>query len=315
MPLIKLTSIERRKLSIFFTCLLLAIAAWLFFALSKKYEYTVKSTVNFVNPPLNKAFNSLQSDTVTLTINGTGWQLLFTKLRLYPSAIKVNLKNLALRNYVTFSDQIKTINKLYSKEQQIISIQPDTLYFDFTERKVKKVPIQLISDLSFVKQYGQSDAIKIKPDYVTLTGPQKELDKIKIWFTDTLKINKIKGEISRNVGLQKPKETNISIYPKQAEIKIDVEEFTEKRLFIPIKVINNSNYYNVKVIPDKVMIVVMVPLSIYTKVNEQNFKATVDLNLWRKNKLTQLPVKIIKEVPFVRFRMVLPNQTDILIKN
>ena len=86
-------------------------------------------------------------------------------------------------------------------------------------------------------------------------------------------------------------------------------------MFIPIKVINNSNYYNVKVIPDKVMIVVMVPLSIYTKVNEQNFKATVDLNLWRKNKLTQLPVKIIKEVPFVRFRMVLPNQTDILIKN
>ena len=314
MPLIKLSSVERRKLSIFFTCLLLAVAAWLFFALSKNYEYTVKSNINFINPPVNKAFNPLQSDTVMLTIKGTGWQLLFTKLRLYPSAVKVNLSKLNTRNYVTFTEQIQTINKLYSKEQEIISVQPDTLYFDFTTRKVKRVPVNLISNLSFVKQYGQSETIELKPDYVTITGPQKELDKIKFWKTDTLKLDKINYNISNSVRLKTPEETNISIFPKQTEVKIRVEEFTEKRLYIPVKVINNNSYYNIKIIPDKVMVVLMVPLSSFEKINESDFTAIIDFNLWKNNKLTQLPIKIIKEVPYVRLRMVIPNQVDIVIR-
>jgi hypothetical protein len=314
MPLIKLSSVERRKLSIFFTCLLLAIAAWLFFALSKNYEYQVKSSVNFTNPPINKAFNPLQSDTVKLNIKGTGWQLLFTKLRLYPSVVSVNLTSLNKRNYVTFTDQIQIINNLYSKDQQIISVQPDTLYFDFTTRKVKRVPLKLVSDLSFIKQYGQSETIKLKPDYVTVTGPQADLDKITFWQTDSLIANKINTDISNIVTLKKPLETNISIFPKQTEVKIKVEEFTEKRLYIPVKVINNNSYYNIKIIPDKVLVVAMVPLSSYSKVNESNFKAIIDFNLWRENGLTQLPVKIVKQIPFVRLRMVIPNQTDIIIR-
>jgi YbbR domain-containing protein len=314
MPLIKLSSVERRKLSIFFTCLLLATAAWLFFALSKNYEYTVKSNVNFSSPPVNKAFNPLQSDTVILTIKGTGWQLLFTKLRLYPSVVKVNLSQLNKRNYVTFTDQIQAINKQYSKDQKIISVQPDTLYFDFTTRKVKRVPLRLVSDLSFVKQYGQANATVLKPDYVTITGPQDELDKLSFWQTDTLKLDKLNSNISNSIALKNPLETNISIFPKQTEVKIEVEEFTEKRLYVPLKVINNNSYYNIKIIPDKVMVVIMVPLSIYSKVNESDFNAIIDFNLWRNHKLTQLPIKIIKEVPYVRLRMVIPNQADIIIK-
>jgi hypothetical protein len=62
------------------------------------------------------------------------------------------------------------------------------------------------------------------------------------------------------------------------------------------------------------MVVIMVPLSIYSKVNESDFNAIIDFNLWRDNKLTQLPVKIIKEVPYVRLRMAIPNQADIIIK-
>ena len=62
------------------------------------------------------------------------------------------------------------------------------------------------------------------------------------------------------------------------------------------------------------MVVIMVPLSIYSKVNESDFNAIIDFNLWRDNILTQLPVKIIKEVPYVRLRMAIPNQADIIIK-
>lgn len=314
MALIKLTAVERRKMSIFFTCLVLAVLVWLFYGLKNKYEYEVRTAVNFKNLPVNKAFNPLQSDTVTLTVQGTGWQLLFTRMRIYPRDVKVDLKTLNKRNFVTFTDQMNSINNYYSSDQKIISVQPDTLYFDFTTRKVKKVPVKLISDLSFVKQFGQSGNIEMKPNYVTVTGPQEALDKIKFWTTDTFRANGIDKALSENITFKHPKEANIAIFPASTDVKVPVEEFTEKVLNIPVKVIHNQQYYNVKLIPEKVRLVFMVSLSDYPNVKEDNFEAVVDLDLWKNEQVSQLPVQIIKKGAFTRIRRVEPLQVNFMIK-
>ncbi len=314
MALIKLTAVERRKISIFFTCLILAVATWLFFSLSNKYEYEVKTVVNFKNLPVNKAFNPLQSDTVLLTVQGTGWQLLFTRLRIFPRDVRVDLKSLNKRNFVTFTEQIRSINAYYSSEQRIISIQPDTLYFDFTTRKVKKVPVRLVSNLSFVKQFGQSAPITIKPDSVTVTGPLEQLQKIDYWSTDTFSRKEISNSVIDKIALKATDAPNITIYPPLTEIRIPVEEFTEKQLFVPIKVINNNLYYNVKLIPDRVKITFMVSLSDYELTKEDDFDAVVDLNNWKNYGATMLPIKIVKRKPFARVRWVQPSQVNFMIK-
>lgn len=314
MGIIKLSIAERRKLSIFFTCLILAIVAWLFFSLSNKYNYEVNTVVNFRNLPANKAFTPLQSDTVLLKIQGTGWQLLFTRLRIYPRDVRVDLKALEKRNFVTFTEQMSNINSNYSSEQKIVSVQPDTLYFDFTTRKVKKVPIKLLSDLSFVKQFGQSEKTILKPDYVTLTGPQEQLDKIKFWFTDTLKRKSVESTISEKITLVKSKEANISIYPTATEAKVVVDEFTEKVLSVPIRVVNNNEYYNVKLVPDKVTITIMVSLTDFSNVKEEDFEAVADLDLWKNDKVNMLPVQIVKRRNFCRVRKIEPLQVNFIIK-
>ena len=200
MAFIKLTAVERRKVSIFFICLFLAIIAWLFLSLSKKYEYEVKTAVHYKNLPLNKAFNALQSDTVLLDVEGSGWQLLFTRMRIIPNDVQVDLKALEKVNFVTFSNQLKSINNDYSSNQKIIAIHPDTLYFDFTSRRFKKVPIKLMSELGFIKQFGQSKSIVFKPNMVTISGPQEQLDKINFWFTDTFRRKKINKTISEKIN-------------------------------------------------------------------------------------------------------------------
>lgn len=314
MGLIKLTAVERRKISIFFTCLIFAIITWLFFSLSNNYEYEVKTVVNFKNLPVNKAFNPLQSDTVLLTVQGTGWQLLFTRLRIYPRDVRVDLKSLNKNNYVTFTSQLRSINAYYSSEQRIISVQPDTLYFDFTTRQVKKVPVNLVSKLSFVKQFGQSAAVIIKPDSVTVTGPLEQLQKIDYWSTDTFSKKEISNAVVDKISLKATDAPNITIYPPLTEVKIPVEEFTEKQLLVPIKVINNNQYYNVKLIPDRVKVTFMVALSDYERTNEDDFEAVVDLNNWKNYKATMLPIQIVKRKPFVKITWVEPSQVNFMIK-
>ncbi len=314
MAFIKLTAVERRKLTIFFICLLSAITAWLLLSLSNKYEYEVKTVVSYQNQPTNKAFNTLQSDTVLLDVQGSGWQLLFTKLRIVPNHVKVDLTPLKERNFIVFSEQLKQVNLDYSTNQKIIAVHPDTLYFDFTTRKFKKVPIKLISELVFVKQFGQSKKIILKPSMVTISGPKEQLDQIKFWYTDTFKRKKINNELNEKINLLASKDANISIFPNATEVNIPVEEFTEKIISIPIKVINNQEFYDIKLIPDRVNVTLMVPLSDYADLQEDDFEAVVDLNVWKRDGASQLPVKLIKKRPFARLRKLDPLQVNFIVR-
>jgi YbbR domain-containing protein len=176
MPFIKFSKVERRRISLFFVCLLFAVGAWMFFALSNRYVYQVQTLVHYVNFPDNKAFHSLQSDTIDLQVEGTGWQLLFSKLRINPQSVNVDLEKLKTQTFINLSDQLTTINKQFESAQKIVNVRPDTLYFDFSSRAVKKIPIRLNYDIRFENHYGISDTVQISPSYVTVTGPLNELD-------------------------------------------------------------------------------------------------------------------------------------------
>ncbi|SKB39449.1 CdaR family protein [Daejeonella lutea] len=314
MPFIKFSQSERRRISLFFICLAVALGAWLFFALSNSYVYQARTVVRFVNFPQNKAFHSLQSDTVKLQIEGTGWQLLFSKMRINPRSVDIDLKDLNKQTFINLSDQLGYINRQFSSTQKIVYVQPDTLYFDFSSRAIKKVPVELVSDIKFVKQYGISDDVKINPSYVTVTGPKEDLSKITVWKTDTLTAKNISRSISSKLAFKHPSMANINIYPSYADVKIPVEEFTEKMVEVTIKVQNNRNYQDVKLLPEKAKIRFMTALSNYSKIDRDYFEVVVDLDNWTQKSYNQLPLKIAKFPDFCRLISIEPQAVDFIIQ-
>ncbi len=314
MPLLKLSKIERHRLTLFITCLVGAIGAWLFFALSNRYVYPVKTLVHYIEFPQNKAFNPLQSDTVKLQIEGTGWQLLFYKLRINPQSINVNLKGLNKKSYVTITDQLTEINRQLESEQKVVSVQPDTLYFDFSTRSIKKVPINVIKKIAFQKQYGISDSITLIPAYVTVTGPLEELALIDSWETETLELSDIRSTISAKLYLKKPIKTNINIYPSLVDVKIPVDEFTELTIEVPVKVINNRRYQDVKLLPDKVKVTLLAALSNYSKIDRSSFDVNVNLDNWKEKGYKQLPVRINKYPEHSKLLKIEPQNIDFIIR-
>lgn len=314
MPFIKFSKVERRRISLFFVCLIFAIGAWMFFALSNRYVYQVQTLVRYVNFPDNKAFHSLQSDTVDLQVEGTGWQLLFSKLRINPQSVNVDLEKLKKQTYVDLSDQLTYINRQFESNQKVVNIRPDTLYFDFSSRAVKKIPIRLNYDIRFQSHYGISDTIQISPSYVTVTGPGNELEKIEYWYTDTLKLKNINSTINSKISLQRPLKANISIYPRVVDLRIIVDEYTEKVVEVPVKIINNDEFRNVKLLPDKVKITFLTALSNYTNIERGNFEVIVDLNNWKLNSYKQFPVIISKFPDFCELVKIEPQNLDFIIQ-
>ena len=314
MPFIKLTKIERKRFLVFITCLLMAIGAWLFVALNNKYVYTAKTVLIYKNVPQKRAFHALQSDTVDLQVEGTGWQLLFARLRIQPQSISISLEKLNNRNFILFSEQLYNVNRQLETSQKIISVKPDTLYFDFSTKKIKRVPIKLMSEFSFAKQYGISNDIEITPEYVTLSGPEKELAKIKDWSTDTLKLTDLQATTVARVAMTQNKMKNVSIFPASAEVRVPVDEYTEKVIDVPVNVINNSQFHDIKLYPKKVSLTILVPLSKYVQINEEFIDAVVDINDWKISGHHQLRVKLTRFPDYCKLVNTVPAKVDFIIE-
>lgn len=314
MPFIKLTKIEQRRVLSLVACLLLAIAAWLFMALNNKYVYTAKTVLIYKNFPQKRAFHPLQSDTVDLQVEGTGWQLLFARLRINPQSIAVSLNTLNTKDFVVFSDQLYNVNKQLESSQKVISVKPDTLYFDFTQRTVKKVPIKLVKEINFVKQYDISNEVKLNPKYVTVTGPIEELDKISAWATDTLKLDHVQSSSTARIAMQHSTHKNVSIFPSSVEVKLPVDEFTEKTVEVPLKIINNRNYNSIKLYPKKIKVTFLVALSNYNQVDDNFIQATVNADEWLNLQHSQFKVKITAFPDYCKLISVSPSKVDFVIE-
>jgi hypothetical protein len=290
------------------------VGAWLFFALSNRYVYQVQTLVRFVDLPENRAFHPLQSDTIRLQVEGSGWQLLFSKLRIKPQSVDIELKELQRQTFIELSDQIQKINKQVGSTQKVVYIHPDTLYFDFSSSTFKKIPVILKQDIQFKEQFGISDSIKISPAFVTITGPVKELANIKYWETEQLSLKKVSENVTIKINLKRPSKANITIYPGLVDLSLSIDEFTEKVIEVPVKIQNNKEFRNVKLLPEKVKVTFLTALSNYPETDKSDFELIVDLNNWKEKEYTQLPIRIIRIPEFSRILKIEPQTLDFIIQ-
>jgi YbbR domain-containing protein len=305
---------QQRKVSLFAMCILVSALVWAVFAMSNNYMYRMEAPVEYVNAPEKKAFHPLQSDTVTLQIEGSGWQLLFSRLRLPSKAIHVDISALRTRNWVSFSSQLGYVNRQFDATQRVVSVSPDTLYFDFSRQSSKKVPVKLNTNLTFRPQYDIIDTIRLSPAYVTLTGPLDDLAGIDHWETDTLSARNINADLVARIGLRRKRQTNINIYPSMIEVRVPVGEVTEKVLDLPVKVEHGERYSSVKLLPEKIRLTVMVSLRDFARTNADSFEAVVDLNDWVNRRTSSLPVLITRSPDFCRVLKIEPQNVDFLVR-
>lgn len=310
----RINKVQRRKIIVFFRCVLISFIAWLLIAGSNKYTYTIKAGIEYVNIPEKKAFHPLQSDTVSLNIKMTGWEVMLSKLNPDTANIKVDLSSLSTRSFIVFANQIGYINRQFPIDKQVISVSPDTLYFDFSKQTQRRVPVRVVTALTFKKQYNIIGKTSTSPSYITITGPLEDVANIEYLETDSINGKNIHTDVRTLVNINKRQRPNITIYPTTTEVIIPVGEVTEKIIEVPIKIENARRYMSVRTIPTKVVVTAIVSLKDYSKYSASDFEAVVDMEGWEKNKVKSLPV-IMTQIPdYVKIVKVEPQNVDFFVR-
>ncbi|MFM6975770.1 MAG: hypothetical protein ACKOW2_02840 [Sphingobacteriaceae bacterium] len=313
MARLKLNKAEQRKLVIFFTSLAMATILWLAYALSNRYIYPVKLIIEWTGTAHARKFIPLQSTTLDAKMEGTGWQLLFSKVANENQRVKISLQSIHPSGYLELKPLISRLSKQLSANQKIIAIHPDTLFFNESALVTKRVPVKLLYQLGFEPYHGLSGHIKLNPAYVSVSGSAKAISELHVVETQILKKSDLNTDFTQSVLIKDYSAQKIQIYPEQIQVSAPVNIFSEKVLELPIQIRNNHEKLKLKLLPEKVKVTILVALNNYKYTKAEDFNAYVDIANEQLKNLNQLPIKFSRLPNFIKLIKTEPQTVDFII--
>ncbi len=307
-----------RRLFVFTVCLLIATTLWFLDALSKSYSTILSYNVRYVNPPENLFLANNPPSKLDLRVEAHGFTLLrhklafsFSPILLDLTAFTENVENVNSDVRVTSESLIRRIGNQVSNEISIAEVSPATILLRFDTLETRLVPIEPIITLNFKPQFNLSGALMIKPDSIEISGPAGVLDTITFLPTVPVTFDDLETSIEQLISVQHPVRTQLS--PERVLLSVPVEKFTEKRITLPVQIINIPEDVQIKLFPPQVTISFLVGLSSYEEITSADFTATVDYNQVSAERET-LEVQIEASLLYIQQVKVTPSSVEYLIE-
>lgn len=281
------------KLNILVFSLFVFIAAvlWFFNALDNSFVTQTQVSVKFQNLPSDRVLLKDLPDELNVSIKGNGYILMRYKLQRDRIPIVFDLDKYKLQSlpqdeysyFIPTTEFSSTIAKRFKGDVKITKISPDTLFFYFTEMVTRKVPVKVNVDYSFNNQYMLNGNISIKPDSVTISGPEQIVAKTNFVETEYRSYGSLSSSFQRNLQLVKNDLLEYSEY--RVVLNIPIEKYSEKVLKVEVNPVQVPDSINVRLIPRTVDVSFKAPLSIYNSFNPSDFELNVNIEGYKSGML------------------------------
>lgn len=311
----------KKELGVFLIFLIISAIFWFLNELEDSYVTRINYPVQYNRFPEDKVAVGELPSSLELEVRGQGFKLLEYKLlrNLTPLVLQVSSYNLnpqshpkSLVYYLPTGNIQPRIAQQLGSNMEIVEIVPDTLFFEFTERVSKKLPVEANIKYSFGKQMMLKGSVSIEPDTVQASGPQSVLDTVKSIKTEHREFADLTSTIESRLNLKKVHE-QVEYSTQKVKLQIPVEQYTEGSLKKAITVRNSPDSVVVRTFPGAVNITYLVGLSNYEKVIPELFKIYVDYEDIQSNG-EQLKV-VVDQVPdYLRSYSYKPQRVDYIIE-
>lgn len=296
-------------------CIGIAACLSLLTKLSHTYMGEITATVHVANLPKEKVLAAPFEQHLKLTVKTTGFKLLMHSLRNRETQLTLDFSDVDKATHILTNDFKPQIVNELSSDYNLVDIHPDTLRIHFVQKLTKKVPVRPNYEITFSKQFDYAEPMLIKPDSVTISGPDVIVRGINQWKTEKYVAKGLKKSVETFVPLKAPENETVSIQPKKVRFIIPVEEFTEGTAKIAINVINVPQGMEVSIYPKYVNAVFRVGLSNYTSVDESLFRAVVDFSKVDVGSTQYADVEIIQAPRYINNLSFTPKSVEYIIYN
>lgn len=296
--------ISNRDLLVFIFFLFISTALWSLQALRKIGEDTIEMPLKYVNLPKDYVITNELPTHLKLTLEGRGTDL----IRYHYGSVEcleLDLQEIAKGKKAISTTAYHSQIQKKVIEAQIKQIYPENIPVTIEKQKKKTIPVCLDASVDIHQQYTLCDSIQTKPAWVTVYGPQNELNNIDSIHTVHIDLEDIKDTIIKEVSLQPIK--NVRYSDSTITIKVFTEKFTEKSTQVPVTPKNVPAGYVLRIFPSSVALNYQVGLSNYENIDASAFALEVDYNEAKKNGKDKLKIKI-KRSPKKAFNIKLKSE-------
>lgn len=214
--------------------------------------------------------------------------------------------------FVITNNALEDIALQLNQEVEVFNITPDTIVFNFDKIIAKKIKVNPVLNLSFEKQFMSLGDTIVTPDSVTVLAAASIMDSIHSINTKPIDLNRIKKPIEKTIALEKPE--GIDFTKKKVDVYLDVDQFTEASIEIPILPQNVPDTLHLVTFPKNIKVIYHVPLKQYDLVEPQLFRATVDYATINQNLSDRLKVNMDRIPEFIKLKSYRPKHVEYIIE-
>ena len=265
-----------KELLIFLFFVAVSAAFWFMQSLNEDYEQTIDIPVGYRNVPENVVITSNSPEVIKVTLRDKGFTLLNYRLRGGVQPVVFDFEHYEGMGYlirVTNAEIQKQLTDNLSGSTKLISFKPENFEVVYTRGKAKKVPVVLAGTISAKPQYEITE-LRTIPDSVIIYAPQETLDTISSMRINSVSYHDLTDSLSFQADLRSL--TNVKAIPSKVDVKVLVEQLTEKTLEVPVDGVNVPEGKNLRFFPAKVKVTFQTVLSYYKYVTANNFIIQVD---------------------------------------
>lgn len=305
-----------KNITAFFICLLVSAFCWFLIVLSKNYQERTSFKVEYINLPQNKALINRLPDSIELDVTANGFaffeeRVFSKKKKLQVDCSRLRMNRDSLSFLVTEGITVMMESQL-GGEYSVQHIYPDTIFFNFSARSSRIVPVRLNINLGFEKQYQLSDSIHVEPSKVQVFGAKEMIDKIDHITTEYLVLNKLDRTVVKELGFAES-DHGLGFSVDSVKVTIPVDRFTEGIIEVPVETEGLREGYSLKLFPDKVKLRYLVGISDLSRVNAGLFRVVVKYDKGAESS-TRLKVEVVESPSFVTGVRVDPEKVEYILR-
>ena len=296
--------------AILMTCISIALVFWLLVKLSQSFDTLHEVQINYELPE-GKAFALVPPSKVEATLSGRGWDLLSYFFGKKQSEILLKLSN--LENQTFSASQLKDRIRSGVSSIDVINLDYDYISIKIENQAIKKIPIRLDKQVTFAEGIQLKGSPILQPDSLTLSGPSSAVSTLTEWFTQPLVLTDLKSDYSAALKLRAPlQEGPISIKPLEINVAIEIEQYTERSLFVPVSILNAPD--SLKIFPQNIRVNCVVGLSQYNELSDSLFSLEADLKgIPLNTKNNTVPIQLTRSPDFVKNIHFSPHSVEFFI--
>ena len=307
-----------KEIFIFIFFLLLSFGFWLLQSLQQDYERRIELPLRYKNVPSEWILSENNPKKVSILLKDKGTTLMyyFWNANFNPVDISISGLQRASNSSLLITNQAleTAMSKQLISSTSIISIEPREIELHYDILSSRLVPVFSNLHISTRPGFQISDSIKISHSEVRLYGSSRVLDTLKMVKTKLITLEDVSKTIELTASLDLPK--GVKSESETVKLTISVEEFTEKKVQLPVLCLDIPAGYILRMFPSSVEVVCNIPLSQFRELTVEKLEINIPFREFEENQAAgRLPVRLAKKPSWVTNPIIVPNELEFIIEH